>query len=103
VVIWYIFSHFGILYQEKSGNPGLQQGCQIFLDTIYQNGDNITNGQNHEPNGHKTKADGHAQVYQMVMKDIKIIHMFKGLPKCTKTGGLVWKQTIWQPFRRHLD
>jgi hypothetical protein len=22
IVIWYIFSHFGILYQEKSGNPG---------------------------------------------------------------------------------
>jgi hypothetical protein len=22
VVIWYIFPHFGILYQEKSGNPG---------------------------------------------------------------------------------
>jgi hypothetical protein len=21
VVIWYIFSHFGILYQEKYGNP----------------------------------------------------------------------------------
>jgi hypothetical protein len=21
-VIWYIFPHFGILYQEKSGNPG---------------------------------------------------------------------------------
>jgi hypothetical protein len=22
VVVWYIFSRFGILYQEKSGNPG---------------------------------------------------------------------------------
>jgi hypothetical protein len=22
VVIWYIFSRFGMLYQEKSGNPG---------------------------------------------------------------------------------
>jgi hypothetical protein len=22
LVIWYIFPHFGILYQEKSGNPG---------------------------------------------------------------------------------
>jgi hypothetical protein len=22
VVIWYIFSHFDMLYQEKSGNPG---------------------------------------------------------------------------------
>jgi hypothetical protein len=25
VVIWYIFLRFGILYQEKSGNPGVQQ------------------------------------------------------------------------------
>jgi hypothetical protein len=25
VVIWYIFTHFGILCQEKSGNPG-QEG-----------------------------------------------------------------------------
>jgi hypothetical protein len=24
LVIWYIFSRFGILYQEKSGNPALQ-------------------------------------------------------------------------------
>jgi hypothetical protein len=24
VVIWYIFSRFGILYQEKSGNPESQ-------------------------------------------------------------------------------
>jgi hypothetical protein len=24
VVIWYIFPRFGILYQEKSGNPGLR-------------------------------------------------------------------------------
>jgi hypothetical protein len=23
VVIWYIFSRFGMLYQENSGNPGL--------------------------------------------------------------------------------
>jgi hypothetical protein len=22
LVIWYIFPHFGMLYQEKSGNPG---------------------------------------------------------------------------------
>jgi hypothetical protein len=24
VLLWYIFHHFGMLYQEKSGNPGLQ-------------------------------------------------------------------------------
>jgi hypothetical protein len=29
VVIWYIFSLFGTLYQEKSGNPGLDQQAAI--------------------------------------------------------------------------
>jgi hypothetical protein len=28
VVIWYIFSRFGILYQEKSGNPGQHQDME---------------------------------------------------------------------------
>jgi hypothetical protein len=28
VVIWYIFPRFGILYQEKSGNPGLMKPAQ---------------------------------------------------------------------------
>jgi hypothetical protein len=27
VVIWYIFSRFGILYQEKSGNPAFD--CEV--------------------------------------------------------------------------
>jgi hypothetical protein len=27
VVIWYIFPRFGILCQEKSGNPGLEKGA----------------------------------------------------------------------------
>jgi hypothetical protein len=73
--IWYIlclfgisFSRFGMLYQEKSGNPAhdhsgwihlalltyimevaiaggdstVEQGCQIFLDTMYQNGGKYT-------------------------------------------------------------
>jgi hypothetical protein len=31
VVIWYIFPRFGILYQEKSGNPGTGLGYMIFL------------------------------------------------------------------------
>jgi hypothetical protein len=26
VVIWYIYPRFGILYPEKSGNPGLTRG-----------------------------------------------------------------------------
>jgi hypothetical protein len=28
MVIWYIFSHFGMLNQEKSGNPGCSFGRQ---------------------------------------------------------------------------
>jgi hypothetical protein len=33
VVIWYIFHCFGILYQEKSGNPGLATGLKIQLSS----------------------------------------------------------------------
>jgi hypothetical protein len=29
VVIWYIFPHFGIWYQEKSGNPERQEGMYM--------------------------------------------------------------------------
>jgi hypothetical protein len=29
VVIWYIFPHFGILHQEKSGNPGPGGGTAV--------------------------------------------------------------------------
>jgi hypothetical protein len=31
VVIWYIFSRFGILYLEKSGNPGLGIGLGVLV------------------------------------------------------------------------
>jgi hypothetical protein len=31
VFIWYIFSGFGIMYQEKSGNPGRQLGRKSVL------------------------------------------------------------------------
>jgi hypothetical protein len=30
VVIWYIFYHFGKLYQEKSGNPGEKNSVALF-------------------------------------------------------------------------
>jgi hypothetical protein len=29
VVIWYIFPRFGILYQEKSGNPGCDEEKEL--------------------------------------------------------------------------
>jgi hypothetical protein len=31
VVIWYMFPHFGILCQEKSGNPGQTSGHTDFV------------------------------------------------------------------------
>jgi hypothetical protein len=31
VVIWYIFPRFGILDQEKSGNPGWQRSLHYFF------------------------------------------------------------------------
>jgi hypothetical protein len=30
VVIWYIFPHFGMLYQEKSGNPVVRASVSCF-------------------------------------------------------------------------
>jgi hypothetical protein len=42
------FSGFGIMYQEKSGNPvesGSRQGCQIILAATYQSGQMIPNDQ----------------------------------------------------------
>jgi hypothetical protein len=37
----------------------------------------------------------------MVIKAIKFFS-FKGLLKCTQTGGLVWKWTIWQTWSETL-
>jgi hypothetical protein len=39
VVIWYIFPRFGILYQEKSGNPGTESFpiYRLFFRTILEN------------------------------------------------------------------
>jgi hypothetical protein len=38
VVVWYIFPSFGILYQEKSGNPELLQNAarrsQVFFERM---------------------------------------------------------------------
>jgi hypothetical protein len=36
VFIWYIFSGFGIMYQEKSGNPGPLPQVETFLLHLYQ-------------------------------------------------------------------
>jgi hypothetical protein len=34
MVIWYIFFRFGMLYREKSGNPGKQIGYPLELPNI---------------------------------------------------------------------
>jgi hypothetical protein len=36
LVIWYISPRFGILYQEKSGNPGFNRGtlCQLPIPNV---------------------------------------------------------------------
>jgi hypothetical protein len=36
VVVWYIFPRFGILYEEKSGNPG--QVCVLASNLIFYSG-----------------------------------------------------------------
>jgi hypothetical protein len=33
MVIWHIFPRFGMLYQEKSGNPGLEPRHDLFVKT----------------------------------------------------------------------
>jgi hypothetical protein len=66
MVVWYIFPRFGMMYQEKSGNPDMSrkkdlskifltffkftpyvalQGCQVFLATSYQKGKKLPNHQ----------------------------------------------------------
>jgi purine-cytosine permease-like protein len=30
MVIWYMFSRFGMLYQGKSGNPGMEPALNVF-------------------------------------------------------------------------
>jgi hypothetical protein len=34
MTIWYIFSGFGIMHQEKSGNPGTILGRRTVMETI---------------------------------------------------------------------
>jgi hypothetical protein len=38
VVIWYIFPRFGILYQEKSGNPALHDKFRLKPEKIMDHG-----------------------------------------------------------------
>jgi hypothetical protein len=75
----------------------VNQGCQIFIDTIYQNGGNIIDAHkynklpwNKVPKWPQSVPNGHRSY-------LKNFHpnAFKNLPKL---GDLVWKRTIWQPW-----
>jgi hypothetical protein len=80
--------------KEKKSFRHCQKGCQIFLDTIFQNGEklpnahNITNSTSSIPNGLKT--------FQRTIKYTNIFHS-KALQNLPKLGFLVRKYTIWQP------
>jgi hypothetical protein len=71
------------------------QGCQIFLDTIYQYGGKIYQIATKLPKGHK--------MFQMVLiysewpKNITNLFHSNALQNLTKVSFLVWKYTIWQP------
>jgi hypothetical protein len=60
----------------------VSQGCQILLDTIYQNGGNITAVHKIFKKMPLNKVNGH-KVHQVVVKDFKNFHpnAFKNLPK----------------------
>jgi hypothetical protein len=38
MVVWYIFPRFGILYQEKSGNPATGYVAESKVEVIHMNG-----------------------------------------------------------------
>jgi hypothetical protein len=61
----------------------VHQGCQIFRGTIYQNGENIPND---------------LKIPQMAIKYTSIYYC-KTLQNLSKLGFLVWKETVWQPWR----
>jgi hypothetical protein len=37
MVLWYIFSRFGVMYQEQSGKPGCNLETVLFFSTVVQN------------------------------------------------------------------
>jgi hypothetical protein len=70
--------HFNVFCHLLSTD--LDQGCQIFRVSTYQNGKNIPNNQ---------------KLYQIAIKYMNIFHC-KTLQNLPKFGFLVWKYTFWQ-------
>jgi hypothetical protein len=72
------------------------EGCQIFLDTIYQNEGKYAKLQQHYQMA-ITYIPNDEKILQMTIKYTSIFHS-KALQNLPKLGFLVWKQTIWQPW-----
>jgi hypothetical protein len=90
----------------------LDQGCQIFLDTIYQNWEKYTKWPQHYTNGHKIYVpnghkiyllNGRIRIFQLGIIYVYPHFPFKGTPKFTQIGilglkiyhlaTLTWTQT----------
>jgi hypothetical protein len=75
------FGTFGSLVQNISGHTASKQGCQIFLDTKYQNGEKIYQI--------TTKLPNDPKIYQMAVTYLHIPYgnkvnqrfLFQGPPK----------------------
>jgi hypothetical protein len=86
MVIWYIFPLFGMWHQDKSGNPlshWNEQGCQIFLDTIYQKGGKYTKQQKKLPNVHLKRK---IALKSIIGHKIYPRYPFQGPPIFTQIG-----------------
>jgi hypothetical protein len=66
---------------------GFVQGCQIFLDTIYQNGEKCTKLTQNILNGHKISPNV-CKIFQMAIKFINIFQ-YRSLQNLPKLGFLV--------------
>jgi hypothetical protein len=79
----------------------VNQGCRIFLGTIYQNEETYTKLPQNIPNGHKITSNGR-KIDQICIKYTNILHC-KTLQILPKLQFLVWKYSIWQPWCERRD
>jgi hypothetical protein len=70
----------------------LEQGCQIFLYTIYQNGEKYAN-----LSQHYQMTINYTKWRKMFQTTIKYTNHSKALQNLPKLIFLVSKYTIWQP------
>jgi hypothetical protein len=81
----------------SSRNCG-RQGCQIFIDTMYQDGDKMYQMAKKLPTGHKICTPNSHNKFQMAIK-IYQHFPFLGPQKYTQIVFLVQKYSIRQPCR----